>query len=461
MRYSIAQPLTILFWYISSLILVTLTIAAHKYLRLPARNHAFSQSFYYGIISAITYFIISTLLLWNFIGAYVFKKYPPSFTLLTIPQRTLMLQTISYSVYLSLGAGIFSFIEGWSFVDGVYFADYTLLTIGLGSDFPLKRDLSKGLLIPYTAIGIMMIGLVVDSVRILLLEHGRVRRRAIEKERKKLLKKLNLSETCWKREFELMRKVQDEADKRRRWWGLGSSFIAFLIVWLGGATVFMLSESPQGWSFFESLYFTYTSLLTIGYGDFYPESNFGKPFFVIWSLIAIPTVTILISTMGNTVVEWVKKGTLWLGQKTILPERKLFQRPKAVQREVEEAEGYEEDEDNDEPEIREDAERLDRVFEAQEETNHPHHHHLKLIAREISGLAKDIGRKPPKKYEWDSWVRFLELLGKKEDEEDEWMWLGHEGLLISGTSETEWVLGRLCERLEEVLGKRWEKEKEG
>jgi len=453
--------------YISSLLLVSLAVAAHKHLRLPARDHAFSQSYYYGIISAGVYFIISTLLFWNLLGAYVFKQYPPSFTSLTMSQRTLMLQTISYSLYLSLGAGIFASIEGWSFVDGVYWADYTLLTIGLGSDFPLKKTLSKGLLIPYTAIGIIMIGLVVDSVRVLLLEREKVHRRAIEKERQKLLKKLDLSDYDCKHEFELMRKVQDEAEKRRRWWGLGSSFTAFLVVWLGGAMVFMLSEKPQSWGFFEALYFTYISLLTIGYGDYYPQSNFGKPFFVIWSLIAIPTVTILISTMGSTVVEWVKEGTLWLGRKTILPERhgkaSGFLSPATVREEATEEEGEEQEQEQDVEElgVKEDMEQLGHVVQAQAgekvEEDHGHHHpHLgALIAREISCLSKDIGRKPPKKYEWDAWKRFLELLGEWEEEHDnKWRWLGHSGPLLSGVTETEWILEKMCERLEEVLVKK-------
>ena len=61
--------------------------------------------------------------------------------------------------------------------------------------------------------------------------------------------------------------------------------------------MFFKSERNQGWTYFGSLYFSYTSLLTIGYGDFAPQSNSGKPFFVFWSLLAIPTLTILISNM--------------------------------------------------------------------------------------------------------------------------------------------------------------------
>ncbi len=89
--------------------------------------------------------------------------------------------------------------------------------------------------------------------------------------------------------------------------------------WTIGALVFFYAERNQGWSYFDSLYFAYTSLLTIGYGDFQPISNSGKPFFVFWSLLAIPTLTILISDMGDTVVKAVKDLTIWLGEVTVLP----------------------------------------------------------------------------------------------------------------------------------------------
>src|SRR5436853_4925289 len=86
-----------------------------------------------------------------------------------------------------------------------------------------------------------------------------------------------------------------------------------------GAIVFWKTEKAQSWTYFESVYFSYTTLLTIGYGDFQPISNSGKPFFVFWSLLAVPTLTILISHMGNTVIQLIKDVTIWLGEVTVLP----------------------------------------------------------------------------------------------------------------------------------------------
>lgn len=64
----------------------------------------------------------------------------------------------------------------------------------------------------------------------------------------------------------------------------------------------------------EALYFSYTSLLTIGYGDYSPHSNAGKAFFVLWSLLAVPSLTILISNMGDTIVKWFSDFTVALAR---------------------------------------------------------------------------------------------------------------------------------------------------
>jgi len=45
---------------------------------------------------------------------------------------------------------------------------------------------------------------------------------------------------------------------------------------------------------------------------------------VVWSLIAVPTMTILISDMGDTVISSFKRGTFKLGDLTVLPKAGLW-----------------------------------------------------------------------------------------------------------------------------------------
>lgn len=253
-----------------------------------------------------------------------------------------MLQTISFMIYMAGGAGVYAKIEGWMFLDALYFTNYTLLTVGIG-DYAPSTHLGRGLLFPYAIGGIVILGLVVGSIRSLVLERGKKKlgSRMVEKKRENHLKKMLKNRKMHKltpieskqqadevgmserdrrqEEFNLMRQIQDEASTRQKWQALLVSGSAWFFLWFIGALIFYFAEHEQGWSYFGSLYFAYTTLLTIGYGDYKPFSNSGKAFFVFWSLLAVPTLTILISNMGDTVVKGIRDLTLYLGEITVLP----------------------------------------------------------------------------------------------------------------------------------------------
>ncbi|KAI3321185.1 voltage-gated potassium channel [Xylariaceae sp. AK1471] len=347
-RFSIAQPVTIVGWYVSSILLIALCATASGPLLLkPEIEYVWSQAFYYGLFAAILYFIIASLMVITVWGAHA-GHYPKDFEL-TISQRTLMLQTILFLVYLLLGALVFSHIEGWLYLDAVYWADVTLFTVGLG-DVAIQTNLGRGLMIPYALIGITTLGLVIGSIRSLMLDRGKSRldARMLEKKRRRFVRRLmrtekgkvlvpvtdhdadyypysesNDSKAELERrhkEFQLMRKIQDQASKRRRWAALGVSTGSWAVLWLVGAKIFQISEAPyQNWSYFDGIYFSFQAMTTIGYGDFTPVSNSAKAFFVFWSLLALPTLTILISNAGDTIVKEVRDATVLLGNITILP----------------------------------------------------------------------------------------------------------------------------------------------
>lgn len=313
----------------------------------PSEQYVWSQAFYYGIWATILYFVVASLMVVTFWGAST-GHYAKDFNL-TPSQRTLMLQTILFLMYLLLGALIFAEIEGWHYLDAVYWADVTLFTVGFG-EFAAATTLGRALLLPYALVGVISLGLVVSSIRSMILERGRRRldARMEEKNRRRIIRTMTKrghdeilspieSDTMsnWdadhpelpqnefdrrRTEFLLMRKIQQQASVRRKWLALIVSGSVWILLWLIGALIFMCSERPyQQWTYFDAFYFCFVSFTTIGYGDRTPESNAGKSFFVFWSLLALPTMTVLISNAGDTVVKFVRDATIRVGNATILP----------------------------------------------------------------------------------------------------------------------------------------------
>jgi potassium channel subfamily K len=67
------------------------------------------------------------------------------------------------------------------------------------------------------------------------------------------------------------------------------------------------------------MYFCFISLLTIGYGDFEVSSPAGKAAFVFWAFLAVPTMTILVASMGATFLIAVKATIHRIDAFVVLP----------------------------------------------------------------------------------------------------------------------------------------------
>lgn len=471
LSFSVAQPITIVGWYIASMLLIALVCVTEVDLKLRAEQiRDLTQAFYYAIIAAILYFIIATLMVFTVYGAYR-GEYPKEFEL-TMSQRTLMLQTISYMVYLLGGAAIFARVEKWKFADAVYWANFTLLTVGIG-DFVPVTHLGRSLLFPYGIGGIVILGLVIGSIRSMVLERGKKKlgSRMIEKKRERILKKMNKNgeaekltpvsseqkarevgmseQERRKEEFLLMRNIQKKASQKQKWTALLISSWAWFFLWLMGAFAFYKFEIKQGWTYFQSLYFAYTSLLAIGYGDFSPASNPGKPFFVFWSLLAVPTLTILISNMGDTVIAGIRDLTIYLGEFTVLPgEASIKDRLKQHASKVTQGKAFSngpgptmdeppgftgigengQDEDQEKGNIAHAAatDHMAKLLEKEELTEASaaadrgdrlssdiHMYHFLLI-KELRNVMKHVNETPPRKYSYEEWIWYLKLLGEDE-----------------------------------------------
>jgi potassium channel subfamily K len=262
-----------------------------------------------------------------------------------------------------------------------------------------------------------------------------------------------------RQEFELMRRIQEEAATKRRWTSLIISGTTWFVLWFAGAAIFQAAEYGQQWTYFGSLYFSYTSLLTIGYGDFHPQSNSGKPFFVFWSLLAVPSLTILISNMGDTIVKGIRDLTLWIGNFTVLPgekgvkatlkesannftrgrffDDKVKEQPPGILGESSNREGNGSDSDSEDdqnehhrndPEsatqrvagdhAKSETARAKKQGEKGDEVPKTKRHYHVVLIREIGKVMKHLNSNPPRKYTFDEWAWYLKLIGEDESSAD-------------------------------------------
>lgn len=116
-RYIISLPLTIILWLLACGLLTGDLAGMYVHAHPTPEKEMFSEGYWYGIAASCAYLLLSLLLMGNLLG-YIRGHYPQHFDL-TGDQRTLIVQTMIFFVWLGGGAGVYSRIEGWQWVDGV------------------------------------------------------------------------------------------------------------------------------------------------------------------------------------------------------------------------------------------------------------------------------------------------------------------------------------------------------
>lgn len=279
--------------------------------------------------------------------------------------------------------------------------------------------------------------------------------------------------------FNKMREIQYAAKRFKKWYALAMSVLSFGLLWCLGALVFHFVEhETQNLTYFQSLYFCYVSLLTIGYGDLSPKSNAGKPFFILWSLIAVPLMTVLISDLGDTAISSFKRKVLDYGGLAFLgkgqgwgldwfvkKKANMVRRLSVVGLSPEATTHLESQydagrDDPDEPRFA--PRRIDELVE--EDFSRPEM--LKRLAYTLRSVAIDLKNAHRKRYTYEEWVEFTRLIrfskfdgtgrggdGRRLEYDEatngivEWDWLDSNSPMISEQSEAEWVMDRLLESL--------------
>jgi potassium channel subfamily K len=303
-----------------------------------------------------------------------------------------------------------------------------------------------------------------------------------------------------KERFEAMREIQKRAQIWRNWYRLTVTLSIFAIFWCLGAVFFWQAEkSTVGMTYWQAIYFCWVSLLSIGYGDFSPKSGAGRCFFVIWSVIAVPTMTILASDLTTTVVSVFNNASIALADFTVLPQSGMwrdlmdryphvfFNLPTRISKNIEarsaknaEAEQAEKGSDADRSgstsdtkdeqyaagQVKPDFEGIVAQREADTAKAPDATALVRQLALAIRRTAHDLTKEDPREYTYEEWVEFTRLirfsavggvaealLDEEEDGMVEWDWIGEDSPMMAQQTESEFVHDRLCESLVRYLRK--------
>ena len=89
----------------------------------------------------------------------------------------------------------------------------------------------------------------------------------------------------------------------RRGWAdpvFRSLLVMTITLLLGGAWLF---HRVEGWTYFQSLYFSVITLTTVGYGDFSPGTFAGRLFTIFYVLIGVGIIVALVSRIASNAAE--------------------------------------------------------------------------------------------------------------------------------------------------------------
>lgn len=333
LAYVLTQGVSIGCWFgAATMLLTALLLTNRDYLESQALVNR-TAGFWLAVWTVVMYYSCSITLSINLLG-YRLKKYPASFTL-DKKQRLLMHYTIVFAVWQAIGAVVMKHLfKDLNYGSSIYFCTVSMLTVGLGDVVP-KSTGSRIFTLVFSFVGIIIMGLIVTTLSRVVISSAEpsVFWHRIEVQRHRIVQNLKREGRSVGEEesFEIMKALRESARRRQKCLSVLTTISTFVAFWLLGALAFTLSES---WNYFEAIYFCFLCLITIGYGDFTPKSAFGRAFFVVWAIAAVPLMTIIISTVGNLVFFSAQKFDEICNEYLIGKPRKI---PPQIEREFQEA----------------------------------------------------------------------------------------------------------------------------
>jgi potassium channel subfamily K len=169
--------------------------------------------------------------------------------------------------------------------------------------------------------------------------------------------------------------------------------------------------------------------LTIGYGDFIPNSDASKPFYVVWSLLSVPILTIFINNSIDAVYgiwpSFVRSMQHcrhhWMRVPQLHQTARDSQGLHSCHYDIPGSEGVNSEEMNVELRFRGENDFLKSMFPEHDASSRSHKSaavaisefdlsaHCCLLARELGIIAKNLVTEPGKKYSYQQWAYYINL----------------------------------------------------
>jgi potassium channel subfamily K len=202
-------------------------------------------------------------------------------------------------------------VEKWSLIDALYFSVVTFTTVGYGDVCP-NTCASKLFTMVFGLLGISMLGAAIGTIGSNLIEaETKVLKAAEHAGRKRLLELLDTVVASSPRQ--LMSKLEQEGAPASQdgkkvapvgWKHMVLKLInklipAVSVLVVGGLWMGRL----EGWSWFDSLYYSIITAGTIGYGDFSPKTSSGRAWGILFIPLAVAAAGDVLGSVASTLFQ--------------------------------------------------------------------------------------------------------------------------------------------------------------
>lgn len=186
--------------------------------------------------------------------------------------------------YYAVSVLFYMHVEGWVFLDSVYFMSSTLSLIGLGDITP-KTDMGK---IYASVFSIWGLGTTLITISIIMW--------LFSEKTVNILSKVNINTLNENQLDEQVPSIKKQIFK--------TFSLLFLILIVLITVIAITFKYIEDWSFIDSFYFAICMLTTLGYGDVVPKKDEGKIFFIFSSFFGTFCLAKILNLYVNLMSEY-------------------------------------------------------------------------------------------------------------------------------------------------------------